>query len=179
MKFCSVWRSHWAQRAKRAYEKQQRPQVRFTSVFYRARNWKKRRRVWAKAEHSGSQQEVYFVLTNQRGRAREGCAFYNGRGECENRIAEVKNGFHADRLSCHRFLANAFRLALHGLAYNLVNLFRLHLPEPLRPLQISSLREKVFKVGARILQTARRIWVHFSTGWPYRPILTSAAQACG
>lgn len=76
-------------------------------------------------------------------------------------------------------MANGFRLALHGLAYNLVNLFRLHLPEPLQQLQISSLREKVFKVGARIVQTARRIWVHFSTGWPYRPTLLAVAQACG
>jgi hypothetical protein len=167
------------QRTTRAYDQQQCPQVRFTSIFYRAKNWKKRRRVLVKAEHNASQQEVYFVLTNQRGRAQAGYTFYNGRGECENRIAEVKNGFHADRLSCHRFLANAFRLALHGLAYNLVNLFRLRLPEPLRQLQISNLREKVFKVGARVLQTARRIWVHFATGWPYRSILTTAAKACG
>lgn len=168
-----------ARRVAQAYGKQQCPQVGFTSVFYRAGNWTKRRRVLVKAEHNASQQEVYFVLTNQSGRAREGYNFYNGRGECENRIAEVKNGFHADRLSCQRFLANAFRLALHGLAYNLVNLFRLRLPESLRALQISSLRGKVFKVGARVLQTARRIWVHFSTGWPYRPILMAAARACG
>jgi DDE family transposase len=43
---------------------------------------------------------------------------YNDRGECENRIAEFKNGFRADWLSCHRFLANAFRLLLHAAAYN-------------------------------------------------------------
>lgn len=52
-------------------------------------------------------------------------AFYNDRGECENRIEEFKNGFRADRLSYHRFLANAFRLLLHAAAYNLVNFFRL------------------------------------------------------
>lgn len=167
------------QRTAQAYDKQQCPQVGFTSVFYRAKNWKKRRRVLVKAEHNSSQQEIYFVLTNQRGRAQEGYIFYNGRGECENRIGEIKNGFRADRLSCHRFLANGFRLALHGLAYNLVNLFRLRLPEPLQQLQISSLREKVFKVGARIVQTARRVWVHFSTSWPYRPTLIAVAQACG
>jgi hypothetical protein len=167
------------QRTGRAYEQQPRPQVGFTSIFYRAKTWKKRRRVLVKAEHNASQQEVYFVLTNEGGAARAGYTFYNGRGECENRIGEFKNGFHADRLSCHRFLANAFRLAFHGVAYNLVNLLRLRLPESLRPLQISSLREKVFKVGARVLQTARRIWVHFASGWPYRPILTAAAKACG
>jgi hypothetical protein len=60
---------------------------------------------------------------------RTGHAFMrnNDRGECENRIEEFKNGFAADRLSCHRFRANAFRLLLHSFAYNLVNLFRLQL----------------------------------------------------
>ena len=50
------------------------------------------------------------VITNCAGRASEVFAFYNDRGE------EFKNGFRADRLSCHRFLANAFRLLLHGAA---------------------------------------------------------------
>jgi hypothetical protein len=53
-----------------------------------------------------------FLVTNGAGRAAEVFAFYNDRGECENRIEEFKNGFRADRLSCHRFLANAFRLLL-------------------------------------------------------------------
>jgi hypothetical protein len=44
-------------------------------------------------------------------------AFYNNRGECKNRIEEFKNGFPADRLSCHRFVAKAFRLLLHAAAY--------------------------------------------------------------
>jgi hypothetical protein len=168
-----------AERAAQAYRKKQCPQAHFTSFSYRAGNWKKSRRVLAKAEHSATEQEVYFILTNLTGPAVDGYTFYNGRGECENRIGEVKNGFHADRLSCHRFLANAFRLALHALAYNLVNLFRLRLPEPLRKLQISSLRQQIFKVGARVLQTARWVWVHLATGWPYRPVLVSAAKAAG
>jgi hypothetical protein len=103
---------------------------------------------------------------------------YNGRGECENRIAELKNGFHADRLSCHRFLANAFRLVLHSLAYNLVNLFRQQLPEALRTLQIGSLRTRLFKVGARVRQTARWVWVHLASGWPHQNTLQDAARAC-
>ncbi|PYV03689.1 MAG: hypothetical protein DMG26_08970 [Acidobacteria bacterium] len=62
-----------------------------------------------------------------------------------------KNGFRADRLSCHRFLANAFRLLLHGFAYNLVNLFRLlELPPEWRSAPIETLRTRLFKVGARV-----------------------------
>ena len=79
-------------------------------------------------------------MTNQKGRSRSIFPFYNDRGECENRIEEFKNGFAADRLSCHRFRANAFRLLLHSFAYNLVNLFRLQLPRRLRSAQIETLR---------------------------------------
>ena len=71
---------------------------------------------------------VRFLVSNLKGRSRSIFSFYNDRGECENRIEEFKNGFAADRLSCHRFRANAFRLLLHSFAYNLVNLFRLQLP---------------------------------------------------
>ena len=62
--------------------------------------------------------------------------FYNDRGECENRIEEFKNGFRADRLSCYRFLANAFRLLLHDAAFNVVNFFHHQLPSPWRSAEI-------------------------------------------
>jgi hypothetical protein len=83
---------------------------------------------------------VRFLVSNLKGRSRSVFSFYNDRGECENRIEEFKNGFAADRLSCHRFRANAFRLLLHSFAYNLVNLFRLQLPLSMRSAQIETLR---------------------------------------
>ena len=83
------------------------------------------------------------MVTNCSGRALQVFAFYNDRGECENRIEEFKNGFRCDRLSCHRFLANAFRLLLHAAAYNLVNLFRLQLPQPWR----SGRQQPAFELG--------------------------------
>ena len=101
-------------------------------------------------------------------------AFYNDRGECENRIEEFKNGFCADRLSCHRFLANAFRLLLHAAAYNLVNLFRLQLPQPWRSAQIETLRAQLFKIGARVRHTARCIRFHLASGWPFQNLFRSA-----
>jgi hypothetical protein len=103
--------------------------------------------------------------------------FYNDRGKCENRMEEFKNGFDADRLSCHRFRANAFRLLLQGFAYNLVNLFRLHLPSSLRSAQIETLRTRLFKLGARIRQTARCIRVHLASGWPFQSLLQAVALA--
>src|SRR5437667_6184163 len=74
-------------------------------------------------------------------------------------------------------LANAFRLLLHGAAYNLVNFFRPHLPQPWRSAQIETLRAQLFKIGARIRQTARCIRFHLATGWPFQTLFRSAALA--
>jgi hypothetical protein len=117
-----------------------------------------------------------FLVTNCPGRSAQIFRFYNERGECENRIEEFKNGFPADRLSCHCFLANAFRLLLHSFAYNLVNLFRLHLPPALRSAQIETLRTQLFKIGARVRQTARCVRIHLASGWPFQSLFQTVAQ---
>ena len=75
-------------------------------------------------------------------------------------------------------MANAFRLLLHAFAYNLVNLFRLlQLPKAWRSIQIETLRVRIFKIGARIRQTARCIRVHFATGWPWQALVGKLALA--
>jgi hypothetical protein len=167
------------QTAAQAYADTQKAQAHYTDFTYRARTWKHSRRLVAQAQHNAREQALRFLVTNHTDEPEAVWKFYQGRGECENRIAELKNGFHVDRLSCHRFLANAFRLVLHGLAYNLVNLFRRQLPEPLRTLQIGSLRTRLFKVGAQVVQTARWIWVHLASGWPGQENFQRAARAGG
>ncbi len=162
---------------KRRYRRTQLPQRSFSSFRHRARTWSHQRRICYKAEHTTAGTNLRFLITNCAGRAAEVFAFYNDRGECENRIEEFKNGFRADRLSCHRFLANAFRLFLHAAAYNLVNLFRLQLPQPWRSAQIETLRARLFKIGARIRQTARCIHIHLATGWPWQDLFQSAVHA--
>ena len=164
-------------RLKRRYRRTQLPQRGFSSFRHRARSWSRQRRICYKAEHTAVGTNLRFLVTNGAGRASEVFAFYNDRGECENRIEEFKNGFRADRLSCHRFLANAFRLLLHGFAYNLVNLFRLQLPQPWRSAQIETLRARLFKLGARVRQTARCIRIHLATGWPFPWLFRDLALA--
>jgi hypothetical protein len=162
----------------RRYRRTEIPQRSFSSFRHRARSWSRQRRICYKAEHTATGTNLRFLITNCAGRASEVFAFYNDRGECENRIEEFKNGFRADRLSCHRFLANAFRLLLHGFAYNLVNLFRLlQLPQPWRSAQIETLRARLFKIGARVRQTARCIRVHLATGWPWQSLFRELALA--
>src|ERR1700691_552208 len=101
----------------------------------------------------------------------------NDRGECENRLEKFKNGFPADRLSGHRFLANAFRRFLHAAAYNLVIFFRLQLPLPWRSAQIETLRAKLFKIGARVRHAARCIRFHLASGWPLQNLFRDVACA--
>jgi hypothetical protein len=175
-----VFKSHAERRQKRLkqrYRRTQLPQRGFSSFRHRARSWPRLRRICYKAEHTAAGTNLRFVITNCAGPASEVFAFYNDRGECENRIEEFKNGFRADRLSCHRFLANAFRLLLHAAAYNLVNFFRLQLPHPWRSAQIETLRAQLFKIGARVRHTARCIRFHLATGWPFQALFCNVALA--
>src|SRR5581483_5822018 len=144
------------------YRRTQLPQRSFSSFRHRARSWSHQRRICYKAEHSAVGTNLRFLITNCPGRASEVFAFYNDRGECENRIEEFKN---------------AFRLLLHGFAYNLVNLFRLQLPPAWRSAQIETLRARLFKLGARVRQTARRIRIHLACGWPWQSLFRDLALA--
>ena len=107
----------------------------YTSFHYRAKSWSKARRVVAKVEfHPGELfPRVGFIVTNRSLPNERVLAFYNGRGTAEQHIKEGKYALKWTRLSCMRFSANAVRLQLHALAYNLANFLRtLATPEPSR-----------------------------------------------
>ncbi len=83
-------------------------------------------------------------------------AFYNGRGTAEQWIREGKNAVKWTRLSCRSMQANAVRLQLHALAYNLANFFRtLALPDEVERWSLTTPREKVVKIGAKVIAHAR------------------------
>ena len=87
---------------------------------------------------------------------------YIGRGQCENFAKAFKKDLAMDRVSCHRFLANQFRLFVHALAYVLILRLRDYLyGTPWYSLEIETLRRRLFKIGARVRETSRRIWVHW------------------
>jgi hypothetical protein len=99
------------------------------------------------------------------------------RGDVENPIKELKLELKADRLSCHRFLANQFRLLLHTAAYCLFLLLRHHLQgTELATAQVNTLRLKLLKIGARIRETSRRAWIHLASGYPYADLLALVLQ---
>jgi hypothetical protein len=84
--------------------------------------------------------------------------FYNGRGTAEQWIKEGKNAINWTRLSCHSFRNNTVRLQLHALAYNLGNFLRtLALPEAVEHWSLTTLREKLIKIGAKVVRHGRYI----------------------
>jgi IS4 transposase len=112
------------------------------------------------------------VVTNRRGRPEAIFHWYEQRGQAENFIKELKRDLDADRLSCSAYRANAFRLQLHALAYNLLVFFRraVLVGTELAAASIGSLRLRLLKAGARVRRSARRLWFHFATGWPVQPL---------
>jgi Transposase DDE domain group 1 len=84
--------------------------------------------------------------------------FYNGRGTAEQHIKEGKNAIRWTRLSCNAFRYNAVRLQLHALAYNLANFLRtLALPEEVEHWSLTILRDKLVKIGARVVRHVRYV----------------------
>lgn len=130
------------------------------NFHYRAASWSKPRRVVAKVEwHPGElYPRVGFIVTNMARPAENVVAFYNKRGTAEQWIKEGKGAIKWTRLSCRSFAANAVRLQLHALAYNLGNFLRtLATPEPITDWSMTSLREKLIKVGARLVSHGRYV----------------------
>jgi hypothetical protein len=165
-------------RAQERFERTRRPVRRCSSFWYRAKKWPRRRRILVKVEVSSQGTNIRCVITNRQGRAEDLFRLYNARGEVENRIDEIKNDLKIDRLSCSRYRANAFRLQLHTLAYNLMHLLRHWMRgTTLERAETSTIRLKLFKVGAQVRTTVRKIWFHLASGWPYRSVWLQVHRA--
>jgi hypothetical protein len=132
----------------------------YASFSYQAGSWTKARRVVAKVEwHPGELcPRVGFIVTNMSRRAENVVAFYNKRGTCEQFIKEGKGAINWTRLSCRSFAANAVRLQLHALAYNLGNFLRtLATPEPIKDWSLTTLKERLIKIGAKVVSHGRYV----------------------
>lgn len=140
----------------------------YASFRYQTHSWHQPRRVVAKIERTREGLNLRFVVTNRRGRAAQIFHWYEQRGQAENYIKELKNDLAADRLSCAAYRANAFRLQLHAYAYNLAVLFRRRvlIGTELARSTMATLRVRLFKVGARVHRSVRRVRFHLASGWP-------------
>lgn len=149
---------------------------------YQAGSWDRPRRVIAKLETTATLEgNRRFLVTNMTESPQFIYEeFYCRRGDVPERsIGELKQGLGIDRLSSHRFLNNAQKLLIHVLAYSLWVLFReanAAVPEIARA-ELPTAQARLFKVGALVECSVRRIWVRFSTTWPFRSVFQRACDA--
>ena len=137
-----------------------KPLVRYHSFRYQANSWKKPRRVVAKVEwHAGELfPRIGFIVTNLHWKSSNVVKLYNGRGTAEQWIKEGKYALNWTRLSCSSFAANQVRFQLFLLAYNLSNfLRRIALPYRVREWSLTTLKEKLVKIGAKVVWHARYV----------------------
>ena len=139
---------------------------------YQAGTWRQERRVVYKAEALAKGLNVRFVVTS-RGDAPDAVYdWYTQRGDHpELCIKDLTEDCFADRLSCHRFWANQFRLLLHSAAYWLLDtvrrwLARLHMPH----LQLGTLRLRVIKIGGWVRQRLEAVALHLASSHPGEPL---------
>ena len=132
----------------------------YANFTYQAKSWIKSRRVIAKVEWYPGElfPRVGFVVTTLTVPNERVFEFYNRRGTAEQYIKEGKYALKWTRLSCKSFEANAVRLQLHALAYNLANFLRtLALPKAIADWSLTSLRDRMIKIGAKAIRHARSI----------------------
>src|SRR6202049_1331276 len=132
----------------------------YVNFTYQAGSWTKSRRVVAKVEwHPGElYPRVGFIVTNMARGAEKVGAFSKKRGLCEQWIREGKGAIKWTRLSCRTFAANAVRLQLHALAYNLGNFLRtLATPETIKEWSLTSLKDKLIKIGTKVVRDGRLV----------------------
>ena len=153
------------------------PQRRFKEFQYTTLNsWSRERRVIGKAECLDKGFNPRFIVTSLEAKKHPGRKLYErdycGRGEMENRIKEQQLYLFGSRTSAHRFRANQLRLWFSGLAYVLLeSLRRLGLKgTKFERARCDTIRLKLLKIGARVKVTARRIWTHLASSYPYQEL---------
>jgi hypothetical protein len=102
------------------------------------------------------------------------------RGDVENRIKELEDGLALDRLRCSRFRANQFRLLLTTAAYILFQALRLAARGTAwATVQVTTLRERLLKIGGWLEQSVRRIVMHVPAAFAWRREWSEIARAVG
>jgi hypothetical protein len=163
----------------------------YASVVYQAGSWKRPRKVVARLECSlrpdsrsdvapGLRQEVdiRYVVTSLKGTAQHLYEdIYCQRGQMENLIKLHKAQLASDRMSCHRATANQVRLALHTAAFWLMHGVRAAIPttSPLASAEFATIRERLIKIGARVIEHIARIRIHLPTSCPERALFRAVA----
>jgi hypothetical protein len=149
----------------------------FKDFTYRTlQSWSRRRRVIGKAEYGSKGENPRFIVTNLKKEHFEARELYEeeycARGDMENRIKEQQLFLFADRTSCAMMAANQLRLYFAAVAYVIMNELRKQgLKETeLSNSQCSTIRLKLFKIGAVVTISVRRVVINYSSSYPYQEL---------
>jgi hypothetical protein len=161
----------------------------YASFTYQAGSWRRPRKVVARLEcslqpeagHTGMRQEVdiRYVVTSLKGSARHLYEnVYCQRGQMENLIKLHKAQLASDRMSCHSATANQVRLALHTAAFWLMHAVRAAIPRtnPLATAEFATIRERLIKIAARVIEHIARIRIQLPTSCPERALFRAVAR---
>jgi hypothetical protein len=158
----------------------------YAETWYAAGTWSHARRIVIKAEVVRQEGKLpkdnpRFVITNQRQTPQWIYEVeYCHRGEIENRIKELHYGLEMDRTSCTRFWANQFRVLMTAAAYVLMQELRLQAAgtECARA-QVTTLRERLLKLGARMIRSVRRVVIRLPRSFPFQIAFRKVALSLG
>ena len=173
-------------RVRKRSRRTRRTEKAYGDAWYRVGRWSCARRVVYKAEvvqHPGRamKDNPRFVVTNMSGDPKwiyEGV--YCARGDIENRIKELHDGMAIGRTSCSRFAANQFRVLLTAAAYVLMQVVRAAANKTrLARAQVGTLRERVLKLGVRVVESVRRVVLHLPLAFPDREAWLAVAARLG
>jgi hypothetical protein len=144
---------------------------------YQAKTWPHARRVVFKAQVLAKGPNTRFVVTTRDDDPLALYDFYVDRGDAENRIKDFKNALAGDRLSDHRFWANAFRLLLHAAAFWLLDTLRRWLADTeAAAYQFDTLRLRLIKIGGRVRELADRVRLSLASSHPGEPLWLALAK---
>jgi Transposase DDE domain group 1 len=154
---------------------------RYTETRYGAKSWNANRRVAARIEATTQGLDIRYVVTSFTHGSAEWLydSLYCARGQAENLIKLHKSQLASDRTSCRSALANQVRLVLHTAAYWLMLTVRdaIPKPQPLARAEFATLRMRLLKIAARIIETATRVRVAFAAACPEADLFRSIAHS--
>jgi len=163
------------QEAQQLGERTGKPARRFTDLTWSTLDsWSRARRVVAKAEWTGGEANPRFVVTSLSRTEHEARHLYEkvycARGDMENRIKECQLDLFADRTSAATMRANQLRLWFAAMAYVLICALR---RIALRHTQFAqatcgTIRLRLFKIGALVRVSVRRIKIAMASACPYQ-----------
>jgi hypothetical protein len=167
---------------KKEYEKKGEAQRMFTEFRHQPlkKNWRKERRVIAKAEYLSKGENPRFIITSLRHNAKKAYEeIYCARGDMENRIKEQQLYLFAMRMSCHKINENQLRLWFSTIAYHFFHLLRTKYLKgtKMAKAQCNTLRLQLIKIGGVIKESCRRIHFSLSEGYSWKKYFLLAARA--